>query len=114
MGHRFFYKKWWSTFHLGICLPYIFSEHANAKNLYAAKRYMGRTTEVHPGTVSLLKNRIQTAHRLITIVPKKTANPKHVINRSGTTENDVIASSASATILRNGYFDFPANRVARV
>ena len=34
-------------------------------------------------------------------------------NRSGTIENDVIASRAKATIFRRGYLDSPANRSPR-
>ena len=44
---------------------------------------------------------------------RNTSTPKAEIIRSGTTENEVTASNASASILCSGYFETPATRSVR-
>ena len=59
---------------------------------------------------------MSSTHRTQTIMPalsSETSTPSIAIKRKGNAVNYVTPSAASASILRNGYFDSPANRSAR-
>lgn len=65
--------------------------------------------DVHPGTARCVKSLIQSVHKPIPALNMKTRNPSTEIIRSGTTEKEVTASSASPNILRSGYFETPGH-----
>jgi hypothetical protein len=71
------------------------------------------TDDAHPGRAADVKSFTHNTHSIMPRLNSDTNMPRNEITRSGKAVNEVTPSNASASILRNGYFDSPANRSAR-
>jgi len=69
---------------------------------------MGSTVEAQPGIASWVNKRTAIAQAEIMKLNSDTSRPIPVIQRKGSTENEVIPCHAKSSIFLNGYFDSPA------
>ncbi len=76
-------------------------------NWTAPRKYIGRTTEAHPGTVFPVKIDSSTNYSVINNEKQAMINPSIPITLKGTRENDVMPFSASAKLSLKPYFASP-------
>ena len=76
-------------------------------------KVIGRTVEAQPGTASGLVIATTNTQALTASANSEVSSPRIEITRSGTAENEVMPSMASADMRDSGYLVVPAVRSRR-